>query len=1444
MQSVYSENCSLNSFSNLIDLRLFFEGMTDYVIIKLPEYFPNYYDYDDIDIICTDLDHCSTHIISAGQIYVDQGFEIKVTKVNKHVHIDFYPPNKSKLNFRFDLISSLDVYRKVKVNPLYHRIVLTSKQQIVQNFSAVFVPTLEHELVLRLLEYLEWRDEIPSKVKHLNYIVEKNSRSFFQIVNQYTNLLISEGEHLQTGITIGYKSVSDKSGLEDNSSFYYQLSPTCQIPDLAKIYEDFFGRRTDGCFVEFGAFDGEYVSNTSGLADIGWRGHYIEPVPEYYESCKLRHSKNSNVMVHNGAIGSESRIVTINVGGPLSTISDEMKDHFGTLDWAKNLFCNSNKVDVQQITLSDFLEANHISPNFELLVVDVEGMEWDVFRNFDIDYWQPKMVIIELHDQNDDYLLIRDQCIQLVEYFNNHEYVPLYKDGTNTIYVKGAVKEHKKHRMDYFMIWGHGIQYTNQIMDILRNDIDIEIITIVRKMATNIVQFIQDVYACDTVPFEHLRDKTNYLLTVDPKIVFILVKNLNAHEEYFGEGAFRHIQCRHIKNIKEEIRNNFNPRIDGKRTEDHVIHASDYESQVEHVLKVLGLPPLESYIREPNSELDVPYHLGSFEHYEVRQVAIDELLANILERGLTPLVETPHYQYIVGNKEIYKKYHGKYCGSELTDDHFPEAFDLMINNFKYDFTKTDGKRSLILAKPLAYGRYQILDGVHRACILKAHGTESVTVAIPLHGKYFLEQSTLINIVIFSKDRAMQLDALLNSWSIHSEDKDIYTSIVIFKASDAKNRQQYLCLKMAYPNVRFVEEVDFKLETIEACQGSQYTIFLVDDAVFIKPFSLGSVINKFQTYPDIIGFSFRLGKNTDYCYMRNKDQKVPEFSAIGDGVLKYNWTLAEYDFGYPLEVSSSMYRTNEILPLIKNLNFRNPNTLELELAQQAQQYSEANKYLMCFEDSVAFCNPINMVQSVFINNRVAYNSSYSSEELAELFAKGSRIDITKWFNFAPNSCHQEMPLSFIVKESKTDAIPPAVTIIIPCYNSISLLIDCLDSVIKQSISNWEVIVIDDCSDDGDVSALVSSYNDERMSVKRHFKNKGLGAARNTGFCHARASLVLPLDADDMIATDYLAKTLQLIESDLKIDCVFTHFQLFGVSQDVWRWRVRNMPDMAQEQWLPGPGTLQRRSLWERVGGYCEDNELRVGNEDWDYWLTAAEKGFNSICIPEPLYLYRRQSTSMSTNLAYEDFKTRIHIYNRRKKFFDSIQKGDDFVGSGFIKSAKTSWLRKERTRSALLAAEAWWLTAGKKGLELDNGSYHAIESVVTLLEQNPEDEDIWYFFGKQTVSLHKNRSAGLSSLQALFPEPVPLAALRFKLGELLTFDRNEVLEMIYVFQRKQLLSLLEQNPLSIAIWLELARLSDQHGDASSAKAAYEGALALDPEQIETLNYLIKNNVYVR
>ena len=215
----------------------------------------------------------------------------------------------------------------------------------------------------------------------------------------------------------------------------YTLSPTCQIKNLNEIYTKYFGLFTNNrLFVEVGAYDGESVSNTSGLADSGWRGVYIEPVHEFYLKCVDRH-KNNNVIVSNVSIGLEEGFQKTYKNGTLSSLDQ----NYAQIGISKFNYPQYTEDICYQLKLETFLNKNNIPYDFDLLVVDVEGKEHEVFYSFDINKWNPKMIIVELVDDHAFFktnIAIRDKVKNLREYIKSFNYNEIYRDDINTIFIK------------------------------------------------------------------------------------------------------------------------------------------------------------------------------------------------------------------------------------------------------------------------------------------------------------------------------------------------------------------------------------------------------------------------------------------------------------------------------------------------------------------------------------------------------------------------------------------------------------------------------------------------------------------------------------------------------------------------------------------------------------------------------------------------------------------------------------------------------------------------------------------------------------------------------------------------------------------------------------------------------------------------------------------------
>lgn len=214
----------------------------------------------------------------------------------------------------------------------------------------------------------------------------------------------------------------------------YKLSQTCQIPDLDKIYTEYFGKCINNrIFVEIGAYDGETVSNTSCLADAGWKGIYVEPIHSNYIKCLERH-KNNNVIVSNVAIGLENGIQKIYNNDILSSLEEDHA-HIGVNKFNYPAYTEEY---CYQIRMNQFLEKYNVPKSFDLLVVDVEGREDQVFYSFDFNQSRPKMLIIELVDDHQyflDNVNILNRVKKLRSYIQQNNYKEIYRDDINTIFI-------------------------------------------------------------------------------------------------------------------------------------------------------------------------------------------------------------------------------------------------------------------------------------------------------------------------------------------------------------------------------------------------------------------------------------------------------------------------------------------------------------------------------------------------------------------------------------------------------------------------------------------------------------------------------------------------------------------------------------------------------------------------------------------------------------------------------------------------------------------------------------------------------------------------------------------------------------------------------------------------------------------------------------------------
>lgn len=213
------------------------------------------------------------------------------------------------------------------------------------------------------------------------------------------------------------------------------VSETCQVPDLRRLYRE-LGLPRAGTFVEIGGFDGESWSNTSFLADEGWRGLYVEPVPAFGRLIRARHLLNK-VELAQVAIAPKPGTLEISAMGPLTTMVEANKVAYGKIDWAQDLASQAKAMLVRTDTLSAVLHRHRVPPRFDLLVVDVEGAEEVIIDALLASPWRPRVVVAELEDRHDSFTAfteIADSHRRARAALVSAGYSEHYSDAINTVF--------------------------------------------------------------------------------------------------------------------------------------------------------------------------------------------------------------------------------------------------------------------------------------------------------------------------------------------------------------------------------------------------------------------------------------------------------------------------------------------------------------------------------------------------------------------------------------------------------------------------------------------------------------------------------------------------------------------------------------------------------------------------------------------------------------------------------------------------------------------------------------------------------------------------------------------------------------------------------------------------------------------------------------------------
>jgi hypothetical protein len=286
----------------------------------------------------------------------------------------------------------------------------------------------------------------------------------------------------------------------------------------------------------------------------------------------------------------------------------------------------------------------------------------------------------------------------------------------------------------------------------------------------------------------------------------------------------------------------------------------------------------------------------------------------------------------------------------------------------------------------------------------------------------------INLIIFSKDRAAQLDLLLRS--MYENSNDIFDPIVLYRHTSQIHIKAYQKLfnRMIKARCRknFIQnkckrriEVDFRNDLIEMIEQNESEMvgFLTDDCIFYRKLNLNceNIYNLLYPENNVACVSLRLGTNTNVQTYHVGDLLPPlRYTTNGDLI---SWNAKDYNpycnYGYTFSLDGHIFRKKLILDLIKQIDFKNPNQLEASLSQFSHKY-QIPSYIIAPNKSCVFACPNNRTQNEY-QNACGVQHPYSIDDLAKKYLDNEMITLDCLNPEMINCTHQEIEYCF--KQSK-------------------------------------------------------------------------------------------------------------------------------------------------------------------------------------------------------------------------------------------------------------------------------------------------------------------------------------------------------------------------------------------------------------------------------------------
>lgn len=227
-------------------------------------------------------------------------------------------------------------------------------------------------------------------------------------------------------------------------------------------------------------------------------------------------------------------------------------------------------------------------------------------------------------------------------------------------------------------------------------------------------------------------------------------------------------------------------------------------------------------------------------------------------------------------------------------------------------------------------------------------------------------------------------------------------------------------------------------------------------------------------------------------------------------------------------------------------------------------------------------------------------------------------------------------------------PGLVSIVTPVYNAERFIKETIESVLKQSYDQWEMILVNDCSSDGSVDIITNfSQQDSRIRVINLAENSGAAVARNTGIEHARGQYIAFVDSDDTWLPDKLSKQVKFMANN-QYGFSYTDLALVDEAGEVLKERVGIPESFTYSELLKNTAIACSTVVIDReIVGDFRMPLVRKGQDTATWLMLMRERQVNAYGLTQVLNHYRQVEGSISSNRIGALKRTWNTYYNLEK-----------------------------------------------------------------------------------------------------------------------------------------------------------------------------------------------------